>query len=110
MNPFISLGYDQTVAGDWTVTLTVSGLPTERQAQIAVEYLRERCCGEQIQPNDGGGMTTQTKAADPVLPPPSHRHPMSGEPICLVAYSVANVAALERSKLGFVAPILRRAA
>jgi len=26
-------------------------------------------------------MTTQTKAADPVLPLPSHRHPMSGEPI-----------------------------
>lgn len=55
MDPIISIGYDRTVSGDWTVTLTVSGLPTERQAQIAVEYLRERCCGEQIQPNDGGG-------------------------------------------------------
>lgn len=55
MDPIISIGYDRTVSGDWTVTLTVSGLPTERQAQIAVAYLRERYCGEQIQPNDGGG-------------------------------------------------------
>lgn len=34
----------------------------------------------------------------------------SGAPICLVAYGIANVAALERSGLGYVAPIFRRAA
>jgi hypothetical protein len=34
----------------------------------------------------------------------------SGAPICLVAYGISNVAALERSKLGHVVPVLRRAA
>ena len=52
MEPIISIGYDRTVSGDWTATLTVSGLRTERQAQIAVAYLRERCCGQEIEPND----------------------------------------------------------
>lgn len=34
----------------------------------------------------------------------------SGAPICLVAYGLANVAALERSGLGQLVPVLRRAA
>lgn len=34
----------------------------------------------------------------------------SGAPICLVAYGIANVVALSRSRLGTVAPILRSAA
>lgn len=34
----------------------------------------------------------------------------SGAPICLVAYGLANVAAMERSGLGFVVPVARRAA
>jgi len=34
----------------------------------------------------------------------------SGAPICLIAYGVANVAALSRSGLGHVVPILRQAA
>lgn len=34
----------------------------------------------------------------------------SGAPICLVAYGLANVLALERSGLGYVAPIFRKAA
>ena len=33
----------------------------------------------------------------------------SGAPICLVAYGLANVAALERSGLGQLVPVLRRA-
>ena len=33
----------------------------------------------------------------------------SGAPICLVAYGVANAAALERSGLGFVVPVARAA-
>ena len=56
MNPFISLGYDQTIAGDWTVTLTVSGLATEQQAQVAMEYLRSQVCGTEITHNDGGAV------------------------------------------------------
>jgi len=32
----------------------------------------------------------------------------SGAPICLVAYGVANVAALERSGLGHVCPVMPR--
>lgn len=34
----------------------------------------------------------------------------SGAPICLVAYGLSNVVALERSGLGYVAPIMRKAA
>lgn len=34
----------------------------------------------------------------------------SGAPICLVAYGVANVTALDRSGLGCVQPVMRRAA
>ncbi len=34
----------------------------------------------------------------------------SGAPICLIAYGVANVAALSRSNLGHVVPVLRRTA
>jgi len=34
----------------------------------------------------------------------------SGAPICLVAYGLANVAALERSGLGQLVPVLRRSA
>lgn len=34
----------------------------------------------------------------------------SGAPICLVAYGLHNVLALERSGLGYVAPIMRKAA
>lgn len=33
----------------------------------------------------------------------------SGAPICLVAYGLSNVAALERSKLGQLVPVIRRA-
>lgn len=34
----------------------------------------------------------------------------SGAPICLVAYGMANVVALENSGLGFVVPVIRRGA
>jgi len=34
----------------------------------------------------------------------------SGAPICLVAYGIANVVALDRSGLGVVLPVIRRAA
>ena len=34
----------------------------------------------------------------------------SGAPMCLIAYGIANVAALERSNLGHVVPVLRRSA
>jgi hypothetical protein len=50
LDPVASLGYEQADDGTFRATLTVSGLRTERQAQVAVAHMQRLFCGEEQEP------------------------------------------------------------
>lgn len=50
LEPVASLGYEQAEDGTYRATLTVSGLTSERQAQVAVAHMQRLFCGAEQEP------------------------------------------------------------
>lgn len=46
--PTASIGADQHLDGSFSVTLTVSGLTSQEQANAAIEHMQRLLCGEEI--------------------------------------------------------------
>lgn len=47
LEPVVSLGFDKAEDGTYTARLTVSGLPSEQQAQAAVGHMQHLFCGQE---------------------------------------------------------------
>ena len=53
LEPIASLGYERAEGGTYRATLTVSGLTSERQAQVAVAHMQRLFCGAEMETADG---------------------------------------------------------
>lgn len=45
----ISLGYTVAPDGTYTATMTISGLPTEQHAQLALDHMERLFCGGEVE-------------------------------------------------------------